>query len=236
MNETPQESKVIDAGEYVLGVMDDTQRSAFEARMAQDPALAQQVKEWTEHLAAMSTKLPQQPVNPAVWVGVSRALDTLLDKPAAQQGSSWAWLWKGWAVMASAASVVLAVQLGGAVKTSDQPRYIVVMKSPDLKTEWLVEARPNEKIRLYQIGQLPLEQSPSALGKSLQFWTKAPTDAGPTSLGLVELGKPLELPADVLPKLVDQQLFEVTLEPKDGSPLNRPTGPILFVGNAVAIN
>jgi anti-sigma-K factor RskA len=29
------------------------------------------------------------------------------------------------------------------------------------------------------------------------------------------------------------QLFEITLEPKNGSPIGRPTGPILYIGRAV---
>ncbi|HCP03638.1 MAG TPA: anti-sigma factor, partial [Pseudomonas sp.] len=29
------------------------------------------------------------------------------------------------------------------------------------------------------------------------------------------------------------QLFELTLEPEGGSPLNRPTGPVLYIGRAV---
>jgi anti-sigma-K factor RskA len=31
---------------------------------------------------------------------------------------------------------------------------------------------------------------------------------------------------------VQNQLFEITLEPEGGSPNGRPTGPILFKGNA----
>jgi anti-sigma-K factor RskA len=38
-----------------------------------------------------------------------------------------------------------------------------------------------------------------------------------------------------LPALGPQQLFEITLEPDGGSPIDRPTGPILFVGSTVAI-
>jgi anti-sigma-K factor RskA len=31
------------------------------------------------------------------------------------------------------------------------------------------------------------------------------------------------------------QLFELTLEPANGSPLDRPTGPIQFIGRAVKV-
>ncbi|WP_370263684.1 anti-sigma factor domain-containing protein [Limnobacter sp.] len=238
MTESQADAKVVEAGEYVLGVMSDAERQEFERRMAQDPELAAEVRQWTEHFAAMSRKLEQQPVSPTVWQRVSQSLDRQSPPPnhSSSQGT-WAWLWKGWAVAASAAVLVLAMQVGQQAATEQAgPRYVAVMKSPDKSSEWLVEARPKGMLRVYQIGGLPIEGDPSAMGKSLQFWTKAPGDATPTSLGFVKLGEPLELPADVLHKLVDQQLFEVTLEPEQGSPYgNRPSGPVMFIGSAVAL-
>ncbi|KYP10886.1 MAG: anti-sigma factor [Limnobacter sp.] len=239
MTETTQtEAKIVEAGEYVLGVMTDAERQDFERRLNQDPELAKEVSSWTEHFAAMSRKFEQEPVNAKVWAKVDRSIAMAGEKASASTASPFAWLWKGWAVAASAAAVVLGVQLlGASQELNDGPRYVAVMKSPDKTTEWLVEARPNDTIRVYQIGGLPIEGNPANMGKSLQLWTKAPTDSGPTSLGLMELGKPLELPADMLPKLVEQQLFEVTLEPAGGSPLgNRPSGEIMFIGTAVALN
>jgi anti-sigma-K factor RskA len=42
----------------------------------------------------------------------------------------------------------------------------------------------------------------------------------------------LQLDLEALPDTVADQLFEITLEPEGGSPIGRPTGPILFKGNA----
>lgn len=237
MTETQTEARIIEAGEYVLGVMADAERQEFERRLNQEPELAKEVAYWTEHFAAMSRKLEHEPVNPKVWTRVDQSVGAK-GKTELPVASPFAWLWKGWAVAASAAVVVLGVQLlGASQELNSGPRYVAVMKSPDKTTEWLVEARANDTIRVYQIGGLPIEGNPAKMGKSLQLWTKAPTDAGPTSLGLMELGKPLELPADMLPKLVEQQLFEVTLEPAGGSPLgNKPSGEVMFIGTAVALN
>lgn len=235
MTETQTEARIIEAGEYVLGVMTDAERAEFERRLNQEPELALEVKSWTEHFAAMSQKLDQEPVNPEVWAKVDHTVNSA-GKPATA-ASPFAWLWKGWAVAASAAVVVLGVQLLGASQGSgDSPRYVAVMKSPDKTTEWLVEAMPNDTLRVYQIGNLPIEGNPANMGKTLQLWTKAPSDPGPTSLGLMEWGKPMVIDADELPDLVEKQLFEVTLEPAGGSPLgNRPSGEIMFIGNAVAL-
>ena len=236
MTESQTEARIIEAGEYVLGVMTSAERQEFERRLNQEPDLALEVNQWTDHFAAMSRKLEQEPVSPEVWAKVNRSVSASGSAPNSVV-SPFAWLWKGWAVAASAAVVVLGVQLlGASQELNSGPRYVAVMKSPDKSTEWLVEARQNDTIRVYQIGGLPIEGIPASMGKSLQLWTKAPTDSGPTSRGLMELDKPMELPADMLPKLVEQQLFEVTLEPKNGSPFeNRPTGPVMFIGTAVAL-
>ncbi|MCR2747199.1 anti-sigma factor [Limnobacter parvus] len=234
MTETQAEARIIEAGEYVLGVMTDAERFDFEQRLSQEPELALEVKSWTEHFAAMSQKLDQEPVNPRVWAKVDQSV---AKANTAGNASPLAWLWKGWAVAASAAVVVLGVQLLGASQgASDAPRYVAVMKSPDKTTEWLVEAMADDTIRVYQIGNLPIEGNPANMGKTLQLWTKAPNDPAPTSLGLMEWGKPMVVRADKLPDLVEKQLFEVTLEPAGGSPLgNQPSGEIMFIGNAVAL-
>jgi anti-sigma-K factor RskA len=69
--------------------------------------------------------------------------------------------------------------------------------------------------------------------KSLQLWTKADGWKGPVSLGLIQPDKAVEVLLVQLPPLRPNQLFEITLEPKSGSPIGRPTGPILYIGRAV---
>lgn len=238
MTESQTEARIIEAGEYVLGVMTDAERQAFEQRLNQEPELAKEVQQWTEHFSAMSRRLPQQAVNPAVWVKVTRSLDAGTRAEPVAPAPALSWLWKGWALAASGAAVALGVQLFMASQEINQgPRYVAVMNSMDKSTEWLVEARPDDMVRVYQIGGLPIEGDPVTMGKSLQLWTKAPTDSAPTSLGLVELGKPMALPSDMMPKVMDQQWFAVTLEPAGGSPLgNKPTGEVMFRGTAVALN
>ena len=55
------------------------------------------------------------------------------------------------------------------------------------------------------------------------------------SLGLVKPGQTVRIPLDKLPPLQPNQLFELTLEPVNGSPTHRPTGPIQFIGRAVKV-
>ena len=69
--------------------------------------------------------------------------------------------------------------------------------------------------------------------KALQFWTKAKDASAPTSLGLVPPDRVTEIDVASLPVLEREQLFELTLEPETGSPIGRPTGPILYLGRTV---
>ena len=71
--------------------------------------------------------------------------------------------------------------------------------------------------------------------RSVQFWTLVDPKEGPRSLGLIEPGKAVTLSAEQIGAVQAGQLFELTLEPEGGSPLNRPTGPVLYIGRAVLI-
>ena len=95
----------------------------------------------------------------------------------------------------------------------------------------MVEIARRQALRLTPVAT----GEPVPSGRALQFWTKAQGAAGPTSLGLVRPGERLELPVERLPALGVEQLFEITLEPEDGSPIGRPTGPILYVGRTVQL-
>ena len=103
-----------------------------------------------------------------------------------------------------------------------------------LGVEVRVDAAGQGRLRLRPV--VPPQAPPP--GRTLQFWTKAPGAAGPSSLGLVrttDAGGAIELPLERLPDLRPEQLFEITLEPEGGSPIDRPTGPILYIGRAVQL-
>ena len=95
---------------------------------------------------------------------------------------------------------------------------------------WVVPTDGKDTLRPSPLGTTAVPEQ-----RSLQFWTKADDWNAPVSLGLVQPGQPLEVKLDTLPPLVPNQLFEITLEPTNGSPTGRPTGPILYIGRAVKL-
>ena len=152
-------------------------------------------------------------------------------KPAAANWWDSIRLWRGLAGGGFAAAAVLAAVLVTRLAAPPLPQYVVVLVAPQDKAPgWVVQTSSSQGISL-----IPLAASPVAPDKSLQFWTKADSWSGPVSLGLVKPGQAVKIPLDKLPPLQPNQLFELTLEPLNGSPLNRPTGPIQFIGRAVKV-
>ena len=234
------------AGEYVLGTLNREDREAFERELEQDRALLAEVYFWQDRLVPLTGRVPPQEPDTGLWPAIESALTAVtgmlhvvperVADPAAND-AVWRrlrrWQWIG--SSAVAASAVLATVLG--LKLLAPPaelpaRYLAVLQAPqDQATGWIVEVTHGERVRLIPVG--PTTAVPA--GKALQFWTKPDGAAGPTSLGLVGAGRTTELSVAVLPAVGEKQLFELTLEPEGGSPVGRPTGPILFVGRTVRL-
>jgi anti-sigma-K factor RskA len=139
-----------------------------------------------------------------------------------------------WRVSTAAAlllAAALAVRLWAPAIAPQSIRYVAVLQSTE-KTDssWIVEATRGGMVRL-----TPLFTTQIPPQKTLQFWSRAKSASGPTSLGLVPSDRVTEIDAARLPVLEREQLFELTLEPQGGSTSGRPSGPILFVGRTVAL-
>ncbi len=213
------------AGEYVLGLLAAPERDAVERDLARDFELARAVAYWQDRLLPLAD-MPA-PVEPsrALWSRIERTLQ----RDAAPAPTSWLSslaLWRALAAAALAACIVLGVQIA----SPPPERYIAVLQSPDRTAGWIVEATARGTVRLVPIGRTEVPPD-----RALQFWTKTESASGPTSLGLVPGDRPTEIAAAQLPALEANQLFELTLEPPTGSPIGRPTGPVLFLGRTVAV-
>lgn len=225
------------AGEYVLGTLNAEDHAAVAAALPHDAALRAEVYAWQDRLLALSAQVPAAQPAPSLWTRVSVALDARTPpRRAAQARTPW-WqglrFWQGLSAVGMAASLVLALRVLTPLPAADGPRYVALLESPDERhvAGWVVELQAGGALRLKPVGDTP----PVPPGRALQFWTKAQGAAGPTSLGLVRVGQTVEMPVARLPAVGAQQLFEITLEPEAGSPIGKPTGPILFVGRTVAL-
>jgi anti-sigma-K factor RskA len=230
------------AGEYVLGTLDAEAQRAFEAALSTDLDLQRAVHAWQDRLLSLSARAaPVQPT-PDLWPRIEANLPAtapVTPAPVARQApeprTPW-WqrlgLWQGLSGLAVAASLLLTVLLLQRVGEPAGDRYLALLQSPEGQgTGWVVEVQAGRTLRLVPLDDRTVVPD----GRSLQFWTKAEGAAGPTSLGLVRAGQTVEMPASRLPTIGPRQLFELTLEPAGGSPIDRPTGPILYVGRSLAL-
>jgi len=255
---TPEERDAA-AGEYVLGTLNDADRDAFAAALARDEALLTAVYAWQDRLLSLSAHAVPVAPPAALWERLSRSVEAMQAGPAdarapepAPEGATppravrpraapaaprW-WqrvaAWQGIGAVALAAAAFMAVLLVQRVDFGAAPpaRYLAVLQSPaDRSTGWVVEVETGGRVRLVALPGA----AAAGPGQALQFWTKPQGADAPTSLGLVRAGATIDLPASRLPAVGEQQLFEITLEPEQGSPIGRPTGPILYVGRSVRL-
>lgn len=239
------------AGEYVLGTLVGDERRQFEALLATDPALQAEVYAWQDKLLTLALRVGPVEPDPQAWTAIERGLGgpgtvsrpvlTAAANPPARPTEAandpfWQRLgfWRALSGVSIAASVVLASLLvwrGPAAPDGDPARYLTLLEAPDRSTGWLVEVTAGRQLRLVPVK--PGQSLPA--GKALQFWTKLDGAAGPTSLGLIRPGEVTEVALDRLPGVAEKQLFELTLEPETGSPIGKPTGPILYVGRSLRL-
>lgn len=248
------------AGEYVLGTLSSARRREVESLLDVDADLRAEVHGWQEQLLPLTALA--KPVEPSqdLWLRIEGSMDAAVPKvgvPVDFAGTSapepaWAaperparprrkpafagwWsslqLWRGLAGTGFAAAAIMAAVLVTRLGGPAAPQYMVVLVAPQATAPgWVVQASTSRELSL-----IPLTDTEVPAEKSLQFWTKADSWNGPVSLGLVKPGQTITVPLDKLPPLQPNQLFELTLEPASGSPTNRPTGPIQFIGRAVKV-
>lgn len=232
--DTPEDRSAA-AGEYVLGTLAGAERAELESRLGSDAALRREVAYWQDRLLGLAARAPAAEPSPGLWARIEARLG---NQAAPRAPSLWARLgfWQGLSGVAVAACLVLASLLVLRAPAPAPERYLAVLQTPkDARTGWLVQIDVGEAgaaLKLVPVGA-PTEVP---AGRALQFWTKPDGATGPTSLGLVRAGQPTTVPLDKLPaKPGAADLFEITLEPETGSPYDRPSGPVLYIGRTVRL-
>lgn len=228
-NKDPQDL----AGQYVIGTLPLAARRELEAALPHDPVLRAAVAEWEARLLPLTDLV--EPVEPSAQLWPRIAASMARQQGAAPQDARPSWwerlnFWRGLAAAGFAAALAMAV-VTLQPPQPETPRYMVVLAAPqNMAPGWVLQSTEDGRLRL-----VPLRPTAVPPARALQLWTKADGWSGPVSLGLVEPGKAVDVPLGKLPPLQPNQLFEITLEPPAGSPIGRPTGPILFIGRAVKL-
>jgi anti-sigma-K factor RskA len=222
---SPPEDNEALAGEYVLGTLEARQARAVEDALPHDAALRQAVAGWEARLAPLSALAPPEAPPPGLWARIEASLQPRAARVAAPVRRRLDWLWRGWAIGASAVAAGLAAFL--VLRPAEAPRLMTVLLTQRDQPAWVVEADGNA-IRLAALNPRPV-----AGDRVLQLWALPQGATAPTSLGLIPpSGRFSVTPTGITP--ADGMLVEISLEPPGGSPLGRPSGPVLFIGRLTA--
>lgn len=226
------------AGEYVLGTLSVEQRRDLKQRLTHDKDLQKAIDEWETRLVPLNAFAA--PIAPSAHLlrRIEHSLSALKSasthvRDTPPQSSWWNLLplWRGLSAIGLAATLVLGALLMTSPPALTPPAFVVVLVAPqDQAPGWVIQASNRQQIQLIPLGMATIPPD-----KTLEFWTKGHDWQGPVSLGLVKPGQIMSVPLDRLPPLEPNQLFELTLEGPNGSPIGKPTGPIQFIGRAVKV-
>jgi anti-sigma-K factor RskA len=232
---TPNSGKDTLAAEYVLGVLDAQAQADAERRLQTDAAFAREVDEWRARFGEFDNTVAPMPADEGLWQRIEHG--TRQPAGAGASRSAWRDLWHSLPVWRAATTLasVLAITLAVTAMVSLQfarneavrkPIYVAVLVDDATKNAGaVVNAFADGSVEM-----IPLAEINVPPDKALEIWTLWDRSVGPRSVGLIERSRSVRLNLDALPKTGENQLFEITLEPKTGSPIGRPTGPILFKG------
>ncbi|MFN3845885.1 MAG: anti-sigma factor domain-containing protein [Paracoccaceae bacterium] len=202
------------AGEYVLGVLNLTDRLAAEARLKTDPAFAAQVVRWESHFAPLNEGYASVPVPD----GLFSEIEARLFPVAPSSRTRWH-MWLAGALTAAAIMVALLMLM----PPSSPGRVIANLGAPDAVVAYQARHDSGHLIVSRITGSAP------PAGQTHELWVIAP-GAAPVSLGVIGL-QPLDVEYPLPPS---GWVLAISVEPEGGSPTGAPTGPVILTAEVGA--
>jgi anti-sigma-K factor RskA len=239
------------AAEYALGVLDETERAAAEARSAREPAFAQAVLAWVLRLEPLIDRIDPVEPSAALWTRITAAtapktVSAPVPTPANDAPSPRRPVrWRAWAVGVGAIAAVallfvgvrMGVPIGGspAVSTGAQSGQTLVA------TLTLTESNASAFTVAYDPARSMVYATPAAdfsipHARAAELWL-IPADGKPRAVGLVDPSKaasmPMPPPFRALAR--EKAVMALSIEPPGGSPTGSPTGPVVATGALSAV-
>ena len=233
--QTPDDMR---AAEYALGLLEGEELLAARAREGRDPAFAEEVRQWQEHLAPLLDAIPPYEPNAEVWERI--AGEVAASDQSAEIVSLTARLrrWKiaaGTAAAAAVAAISIMVLTPSQVATPPVPQAPLAASIPIGETQ----------LRL-AVTYLPERQEllVSASGLTAdgvhdhELWLVPQSEGKPLySLGVIVPGEErrVALDADVAAEMADGSALVLTREPLGGKPADATAGPVVAEGQMCVI-
>ena len=215
---------VLDAlcGEYLVGTLRGAARRRFERALREEPLVTGRLEYWQSVVAPRYTKMMEAQPTAAVWNRLERELGLARFRAPWHKRAAF---WRGWAVAATAALlVVLGVDY---VRQEAPPAQIAQLsgKGPGMPVITAHLSRDSSTMVLHS--SRPLIAGPS---QSYELWLLTP-DSKVLSVAVVgTLDIRFEVPEALRDRLRQGGRLAISVEPPGGSPTGRATGPVILLG------
>lgn len=214
------------AARYVIGSMRGQARARFKRFLMEFPKLRSEVVFWEQHLSTLVEVIPARTPDAAVLKRIYQRLGWQTEaKP------NW---WQRWVGFGAATAVLLVMLVVGNIYFEPptapvSASRIAVIQGSDARTLWLIEQQ-QRRLAVKVVGQVELLSN-----EDYQLWMLPSNGNPPISLGLLpQQGEVvLELAANIA--LDDIAALAVSREPAGGSPIDVPTGPVLYTTDLVLL-
>ena len=227
------------AGEFVLGVLDTTQRRQLQARLQTDPAFARRVAQWERRLAPLLADIEPVEAPASVWTAVCARLGW--PEPESVNIPQGLWQRLGfWRAATIFASVVAIAAIGFIVQRSLpqlQPvaqqqvepaaKPVTPLQHDDGTPGWLASVDAAKGTVL----MVPVPAAADAQGRVPELWL-IPAGKAPVSLGAVSINRShtVTVPQNARAALVAGSILAITLEPAAGIPHAAPSSAVIAKG------
>jgi anti-sigma-K factor RskA len=228
-SDPPEAGDPIVAGEYVLGVLDASERGTVAQRIEREPAFANEVASWEERLGGLADEV--KPVTPpeATWSRIEAAIAAPAPSPA--RGSLWQnlffWRIVGIGSSALATACLIALAYLGTVSAPDRAPLLATLGQQGGQPGFVAAIGSGGSLVIVPASLLTANQ------KSMELWLiPTGTQARPRSLGLIAPSQPVRItvPPNLVPFVTPEASLAVSLEEPGGSRTGAPSNDIIAVG------
>src|SRR5262245_52528139 len=238
-SDVPPDDDNLVAGEYVLGVLDASERRAVAQRIERHADLERDVAFWEEKLGGLADGV--RPVQPpeALWLRIEAAISA--PAPAAAPASEPVGLWNSlpfWRIFAigsaavAAACIAALVFVGsGMVRDERSPLLANMRQTGNGQPGFVAAVAADGALVIVPASLLTADQ------KSMELWLIPAAPAGgqatPRSLGLIAQNQPVRItiPPQLVPFVTRDAKLAVSREELGGSRTGVPSADIVAVGD-----
>ncbi|MBE0380184.1 MULTISPECIES: anti-sigma factor [Pseudoalteromonas] len=212
--------KLIDmlAAEYVLGTLKGPARKRFQRLMLSSNRVREATWMWEQHLNNLASSIKSVAPDSHVWERISQRIEPQQVTPSSKVITPKASIWKAWSLIATAASIVLALIVWQPQSPVEQlTQQIALFKDASEQPLWFIDV--NEQ----GLSIKASDKLTARTDKDYELWMILKGQDAPISLGLLPKDGVKSLLKDSRFNAQDIALLAVSLEPIGGSPTGSPT-------------